>query len=218
MWFWRALYWLMFRGHLYFLWSVIYRYTYQRHFRKHPVPPIGSKWSAHLLQKDLTWRADRWREMFDAIAWPGYGQWRYERELATGRVPPGAFDCDDYAVWLAYGLCKGGYKALVLNVVVPSGRTIKGHHVCLLEEIVDGEKQLWHVGNWGMRGPFDSLRHAVLEVATGLEDPVHGVYNYNIVGWATFLPDCLCLLGLGFGAPKLPHEIRWNKRKEDSDE
>jgi len=216
--FWRLLYWLMFRGHLYFLWSLIYRYTWNRRFKKHPVPEIPSKWSAHLLQKDLTWKADRWRELWDAIAWPGYGQWRYEQEVRGEPTPPGAFDCDDYAVWLAYGLAKSEHNALVLNVVVRSGKGVKGHHVALVEDEVGGERLLWHVGNWGMRGPFDSLRHAVLDVATGLEKPEHGVHNYNIVGWATFLPDCLCLMGLGFGAPKLPTPIRWNKKRKERDD
>jgi hypothetical protein len=93
-----------------------------------------------------------------------------------------SWDCDDSALWCAWAV-KSGFNARILNVVWRTGRwpwNVAGHNVCVCRQ---GD-QFVHIGNWGHRGPFDSMDDVV-------DDILSSVGEKQLVGYHVMSRDQL---------------------------
>lgn len=198
----KLLYTVWVRWLLYFAWSKIYRWLYHRKFRKEEIPVVFSVEELSQRAKTLTWHQDTFKEMLDAIGDPHYVQWVYRQTVETGTQPPGALDCDEFAVWTASMASPVTLLAAVLNVSWVDGLIPKGHNVALIQNKTTGK--FYHTGNWGKHGPFDSFQATVFDIIRlkfGAELP------QRIVGWAVFEPKTLRLICSATGAPKADQKV-----------
>jgi len=111
----------------------------------------------------LTWRADGVKELFDAVGSPMFVQHCLNHVELDEEQPVGALDCDDFSIWCVNVLNKK-YKPRFLTVSWFHGWSTAGHAVCLYEDIVD--KKNYHMGNWGIRGPFEDLEESINDIMT----------------------------------------------------
>lgn len=118
-------------------WSNIYRAIWEREFRDIPLRVFGDLPTLEaLLQKNaLKWRADSWKQLFDAVSYPAKAQLVFEGTYA----PDSGFDCDDFACFTTNVL----EKSLVLakfpvsaprffTVMWLKGWKAAGHNVTLV--------------------------------------------------------------------------------------
>lgn len=134
---------LFIKLHLYKLKSQLYRALFERKYRDVKIgvvarlariPPI--------IDHGKKWRADGWRELFDAVSSPQRCQQIF---LGLAPVPRSGLDCDEHAIYVAAvlkesleaGLCgeDGVANPRFFTVVWMDPKTWKpyGHNVCLLE-------------------------------------------------------------------------------------
>jgi len=115
----------------------------------------------------ITWKKDTWREAWDSVGAPQWVQ-HCLNEIEEGKTQPeGALDCDDFACWAAKVIDAEyepyffgqGWAPIVDGVV---GFKTTGHAICVVKSPVEGE--LWHCGNWGLIGPFSTLRDVSVQL------------------------------------------------------
>ena len=189
-------YWVTFRLGLYRAWSWIYRRTWGKKYRHVDVELVDSLDDIRAKCRALTWNRDDFRELWDAVAWPGRGEAFFQKVASGGVQPGGAFDCDDFATWAAAMANPQRFRAAVLNVVWLKDGKVTGHNVALVEPLAPvfaDVRELYHLGNWGNLGPFCDLSDAVASIAG---DP------RVVVGWAIFDPWDLRVSARGYGTPQ----------------
>ena len=148
---------------------------------------VGSLLSA------LQWTPDGGKELWDVCRSPNWVEFCLTRMELGYPQPPGALDCDEFAVWSAHVLSQK-YTPYMLTVSwVSPTREILGHALCIGRN-KDGK--LFHLGNWGYRPGFSSLKDLCLDVAKsgGASEPV---------AWAILDKD-LNMMTWGKGTPKGP--------------
>jgi hypothetical protein len=190
MWLVRALIWLVFTTRLYTLWSRVYRWLYEREVMSttalktfETVRELGQYLNA---RKEL-WKADSWKQLFDAISSPEYAQQCFE-----GLVEPrSGLDCDEYAVFAANALKKSlllGRMALTEEVSAPQmlsvmwrdGDGLNGHNVCLARI-----KGSWVYMDYGApRGHSYDIRGVALAVLKEYAKP-----DAELLAHARMAPD-----------------------------
>ena len=91
-------------------------------------PQIGVRSDAENLQirRLLTWRADSWKELFDAMHSAEYVEWVAHE---TAEKSPG--DCDDFAAWNAACARVKGYRTCIVMVGWHKGWKPNGHAVAV---------------------------------------------------------------------------------------
>ena len=105
------------------------------------------------------WTPDPWGQLLDYISKP-------EKFYITKKG-----DCDDWACFAANVIC---YPAFILTVnwYNPGGEKFidrfAGHNVCLFFVGL----RWWHAGNWGIRGPFESLKMVIKDIIPDGSIPV----------------------------------------------
>lgn len=183
----RIIRWLAVVGHtigIYGAWSRLWRWGERKwgHY-----PPLKAPASVMQLVNQAKaaanlWLADEWFRLWDATSLPGRLQARIENREGIG----GSCDCDEFAVWCAERLrlldLVYGSKApeavgerRMLQVVwrSPAGKLV-AHHVCAFQWLPPLEERerrgilgmrWWHVGNWGLFGPFEDMAGAVEDIA-----------------------------------------------------
>ena len=199
---------------LYGWWSRVYQLLWDRPYRGRSPAYRGllSPESASRFVRLIPYRHDTWREMGDAFHHPCAGDHLlgeilrineldpdqpFETARATGEIPLGltnacrarynhklSWDCDDSALWCAHAV-RDEYHARVLNVVWRTGRWPRrtgGHNLCL----VLSQDGYYHLGNWPMAGPFDSVASAVLDVLAKV-----GKTEKDLVGFHVLDPERL---------------------------
>lgn len=132
---------LYLRLHGYQLWSYLYRFVWERKYKSvkiHRFERLALLVDFIRLQK---WKADSWKEMFDAVSSP-------EKVQAIGQDASGDHligDCDEFAVYLANAISvslKAGMMAadgianprfLTITWIDKKTKKAGGHNVCLLE-------------------------------------------------------------------------------------
>jgi len=184
----KVAYWLAFRLRIYLLWSKVYRWLYHRKYRTLQFPVSLTPEQATEEMKHLVWRKDGFKELWDAIGSPHWVQHTLA-QIECGGQPPGAMDCDEFAVWAATVIAPN-YQPVVLNVMWRDEKGTRGHNVCLYHS----SGFLYHTGNWGKLGPYGTLQNLV-EILFNL---VQG--QGYVVGWALYSPD-LKLVKMGYGLP-----------------
>lgn len=156
-WILRRLTWLALRGKLYYVWSKIYQFLFERKYRSTPVPGFVSLSGVSEFVGKMRWRKDTWVMLFDAISAP---QATVARHLADQK----AGDCDDISLVDAVcinDMLERGYLKCDTGIIdvgllsVPwvdvKGKT-GGHNVCAFsyKVPVSGSYAInWaHVSNW----------------------------------------------------------------------
>lgn len=121
--------------------------------RQYPSLPEESCWlPTHVLGffKDCKWSSDPWNGVYDYVSRP-------EKFFLTK-----SGDCDDYALFACTMLIRPS-NFLTVSWMEENG-TLNGHAVCVYQ---DSENKWWHLGNWGLRGPFNSL----VDVCKSIQPP-----------------------------------------------
>lgn len=142
------------------IWSRIYRTfnSYDPIILKTGLTPA----KAQDFMSNLPWSPDTWKELWDVCGSPQRFQRDLNVRLRTGMINTGPRDCDDFACWAA-NVIDAKYSPRMLLVCYLDRQSIlpKGHVVCYVEMDEYG----FHVGNWGLKGPFSA---SYLDVATAV--------------------------------------------------
>lgn len=161
----------------YRFWSRLYQRVWHKRYMKG-----GTKESlvdtgltpvaAQNLMNLISWRADKFRELFDAFGAPEWFQYNLNIIKAGGKQKPGAMDCDEYAIWAANSVDKE-YKPEILSVswvqvgVNSKGRyfvKLTGHNVCAVSQYENGIQKFFHIGNWRRSSNFVTRDKLVKDV------------------------------------------------------
>jgi hypothetical protein len=135
-----------------------------------------------LLLSTLPWAPDRWTDLFDVAADPTKFQRALDEKIVSGVVLDESRDCDDFAGWAAYSM-DPAYRPEIVTIAYQriNGASVSGHVVCAFR-LPDTEGGLYfHIGNWGLRGPYSCL-----------ELVAHGVAHEasaKLVGYALLTKD-----------------------------
>lgn len=120
--------------------SYVYRFLWERKYRDVPVNTFSSMSDlVKVLGGGTAWRADSWRALGDAFAYPGKVQKVLQKEEPQ---PTHDLDCDDFAIFTATAIeasriahptgWMGIFRARILTVTWLDGGFISGHNVVLL--------------------------------------------------------------------------------------
>ena len=167
----RALAWVALKGRLYYAWSRMYRWLWQRRYKDVVIPSYTTLDGIASVVARMRWRADGWRELWDAISDPR-ATWSYHVN-DLGKEGP-ANDCDDISMW-AVDRIQQAVDAGALNEVDEVGMLsvpwlddgeAGGHNVCVVC-MFDGWRHMsnWHNGK--LIGPFDDLQDVTRDVLAG---------------------------------------------------
>ena len=88
-------FWLLMKTRLYFVWSRIYRALFEG--KRAPVREFKTLTDLVLYVRGFKWRADSWRQLFDAVGHPEHVEW-----LAQNDPDKFIGDCDEFAVYQAH--------------------------------------------------------------------------------------------------------------------
>ena len=173
-------------------WSRVYRFLFNRKYKNVVVPRNLSYIRADEEMRKLKWSADKLLQLWDVVGSPRWVQHCMNRINEGPPQPIGALDCDEYSCWAAHAI-HPKYMPLLFCFCWYDTRDdkIHGHAMCWVKN-KDGK--YFHLGNWGMRGPYTNLNDACLEIM-----------NYcgagsKPVGWALLDKD-LKAVNKGRGLP-----------------
>jgi len=185
------------------VWSRVYRFLFDRQFRKMPVEKHTDFKAATEDVNRLKWVADGTRELGDVVRDPGWVEVNRQRVQRSMGQLSGALDCDDFAVWLATSLHDTWRPVLLfVNATYQDQGTTKfyGHCVALLRY----GNVYYHCGNWGVKGPFKNEKDVIgsvvgssLDSASTINDVVEALArktDRDPCFWAVYDKD-LKLLG-----------------------
>tara|TARA_R100000008_G_C3585415_1_gene171867 strand:+ start:1148 stop:1804 length:657 start_codon:yes stop_codon:yes gene_type:complete len=167
---------------IYPLWSKLYRWLYHEDYKNIPIAWKLTPEQADEKCQTLTWTKDSAKEMFDAIGSPHWVQHCIDSVKFTGSQPPGALDCDEYASWCAVALdnrlCPMILSVSYMNTWEGSLKP-GGHNVCVYLNRKTNE--IYHIGNWGICGPYSSLESVVRDICYSARK--------ELIGWALYDSD-----------------------------
>jgi len=123
-------------------WSRLYRWLFERQYKDQYLATYRTWKEIVTTLKKMTWKRDSWRQLFDAISYPGKVerilQWNLFKEVG---------DCDEFAIWLVAIIKKAIYRCslenyyglrpldaffLTVTWMAKDGK-LGGHNVCLIE-------------------------------------------------------------------------------------
>jgi hypothetical protein len=198
-WILRGLTWLALRGKLYYVWSRIYRFLFERkRIKKYRIPGYTSLPDGVERTVDrMRWRKDTWVMLFDAVSHPHATLGRHLEGLKAG-------DCDDislFAAWAIRDMMRRGFLAPfrfvgLLSVPWLDGKgKCGGHNVCVVSYVDPQTNEVrWaHVSNWrsGQVQTHDRRNELFADVRDVVRDVLSGPSrdrNCTSLGWAR--ADC----------------------------
>jgi hypothetical protein len=163
-------------------WSKLYQRILERPWIGFQILPWHrdiTPWRAQSLMKVLEWRADGWRELWNAVHHP-----LIVSEAISWYQPKGAMDCEDFALWAATALDKR-YEARVLCVYWSTGRwpwQQAGHAVCLYHD--PDLNEYGYIGNWPRKRKLGSEIDAVRSIVRSA-----GREQEELIGYKTYKPE-----------------------------
>jgi len=187
---WVCVWWVGVVGRWWVTWSRVYRWLWCRRYR-HEVLRSRSLVEAQADMNLVAYVGDGWRALGDSVGTARrFVHWVRVAKLRgcmadDPLVPPYDNDCDDHAAY-GVGVCDGAVYLQVAYMRTDMPRRMGGHVVCLARRSFDhvgvrppvgwrsGVAPLWHIGNWGLHGPFADLEGAVRSVTQGRD----------MIGWA----------------------------------
>ena len=171
-------------------WSGIYRFLYHRKYKDTTLEICSTPQKASERMSQLTWTADDSRALWDSIGSPRWVQHCLNEIDRTGKQPVGPLDCDDFSVWAAHCVhTKYDPRIFIFSWLGKDGK-LHGHAMCWVRN-KDG--RFFHIGNWGLYGPYSNLREACSVILTMSN-------SKNPIGWAIYNKD-LKLLNWGRDLP-----------------
>lgn len=159
----RFMVWLYMTTGLYGLWSRMYRFLWECGYDDaittfSTVKQLGE----FLTVRREMWRADSWRQMFDAVSRPE----RVERIFCGLEEPVHGLDCDEFAIWTGAALRRSRLLGVMtedvsniamLTVTWRDVTGLLGHNACLFRY-----KGSWVFVDYGMpRGHSDTIEGTV---------------------------------------------------------
>jgi hypothetical protein len=174
----RGVVWVVFRLRLYYVWSKIYRFFFERKWRRIELLHAHSLEHIEEITGKMKWRKDTWHVLWDTISTPKATYGRFLQGEPAG-------DCDDislFAVWCIEEYVdrsanpKGIGKIGLLSCpyIRDKGKgKIGGHNVGVFQYVLKGTPYWawisnWHKGRilWRFRSLEDIVR-AVVDEADG---------------------------------------------------
>jgi len=173
------------------LWSSIYRWLYHRKYKDVILDICLTPKIASDKMEKLTWTRDDARALWDAVGSPRWTQHCLNRLCEDYLQPAGPLDCDDYAVWAANCIHPKYEPRIFTFCWAGTDGQIKAHAMCWVR-FKDG--RFFHVGNWGIQGPYSNLRQAcsVILALKGSRTPIGwALYDKNLklAKWGRDLPS-----------------------------
>ena len=192
-----ACHWLVHALRIYPSWSKLYQAIYHRKFRNivlTEMTPLTAESTLRLIE----WRPDRWKEWGDVVGSPHWVQYCLNTVKEGRPQPEGALDCDDFALWSAQCLSTDYEPLYFTTSWMDMAGKFTGHAVCVFFR-GPLRKLLYHIGNWGTRGPFPNLRSIskkMIDMSGGIEP----------IGWSLYTKD-MKLIDFGKGMPPINNLI-----------
>tara|TARA_R110000824_G_scaffold337764_1_gene524339 strand:- start:1550 stop:2170 length:621 start_codon:yes stop_codon:yes gene_type:complete len=173
------------------LWSNIYRFLFHRKYKEVILPRNMSYIKASEEMVKLKWAPDKAMQLWDVVGSPRWVQ-HCINQINEGHAQPlGAMDCDEFSCWAANVVHAKYIPAVFCFAWYDEGKNkLHGHAMCWIKN-KDGK--YFHIGNWGLRGPYKNLREAcsdILKYCLGCKP----------VGWA-LMDANLKVLKSGRGLP-----------------
>lgn len=190
---------------IYPAWAKAYRWLRQRKYKRLEMPSQLNPREAQNRMNKVKWQKDTWREAWDSVGSPQWVQ-HCMNEIELGNPQPeGALDCDDFTSWAVNTIDPSyepyffgqGWAPIIDGEV---GFKATGHAVCVVKMPYSGK--LWHCGNWGLIGPFDTLRD-VGDFICG-NNAERGIKRGKPLSWCLYTHD-MKLVKRGTG---LPHQSK----------
>lgn len=143
-------------------WSIVYRFLYNRKYNDVIVPRNLSYIRADEEMRKLKWSPDKALQLWDVVGSPRWVQYCINRINEGHPQPLGALDCDEFACWATNSI-HAKYMPLIFCFAWFDSRDQKlhGHAMCWVKN-KDGK--YFHLGNWGMRGPYVNLNEACVDI------------------------------------------------------
>ena len=168
------------------LWSKFYRKFFQKKYkntklvRKNNSPKETEVEFFNRVSKvtdGLEWKKDDWTQLWDVISSPQFVQAQINRVEEGLKQENKPLDCDDFSVYFA-NIIAEKFRSKLLAVAYKEKSKLKfgGHAVCLVQ---DSDYQYYHLSNWGLYGPFNTVLDAV--------DSIYQDREY--IGYALFTKD-----------------------------
>ena len=186
-WLCRVAMWLHMRLDLYRWKSAAYRALFERRFAAYPLRPYRSFRELAAFLRSLTWVSDGWRQLWDAISYPGKVE--YVGSGGDRRVG----DCDEFAIYAAVAVSRSveegvftpEAKTWLLTVTWLKGFKPGGHNVCLLEIPTEPPHRRYAYMDYGMPVYFGAVPAVVRGVLARYTD------RAVCIGWTLSNPETL---------------------------
>lgn len=169
---------------LYFLWTRIYRFLWQRKYRGH-VDKRNALEELREVIRNREWKKDGWRELGDAISYPRY----FEEVGSKSKL---ANDCDDFSIWCLDAARKtimsDGLKWMpegLMSIVWKDGWKLSGHNVAVFKAYDGDAVKIAHMSNW-RNGHLYIMKNSTYE---GVALDVVKTKDKSLVGWRLTSPD-----------------------------
>lgn len=149
----RGITWLVFRLRLYYVWSKIYRFFFERKWKHIELPLFESLEAIEETTGQMKWRKDTWHVLWDTISTPKATYGRFLRGEPAG-------DCDDISLFAVRCIEKyvdqspnpkgiGEIGLLSCPYINRKGKgKIGGHNVGVFRYTLHGETYWAWISNW----------------------------------------------------------------------
>ena len=169
---------------LYPLWTRSWRRVLDsryKHYRDQ-IPHYNTAEEAHRdLLGVLDYKPDPLGGQFDVMREPGWVEFNRRLAIKHGIMAQSYLDCDEFATWIAEALPR--YNPKLMSVAFMKNDKPTGHLVALWDVMTDlptATRAYYHGGNWGVRGPFPSLKAAIESITKGREFIYCGIITRSL--------------------------------------
>lgn len=169
----------------YSLWSKLYRFLFQRKYKKVKLKQYNTLESIEKLFSKLSWKKDGIKELWDSIGTPEWVQYCLDEIEKTGKQPQGSLDCDDFSCYAANAyILRCNEIAYLMSIAYKKLPTkkISGHMICVIKR---KNGTYAHISNWGLFYGFKSLEDVVDDIIKN---------DKQLIGYSLIEPKRLKLL------------------------
>jgi hypothetical protein len=180
----KGLFWLAIQSRWFKYWSKLYRFMFEKKYKKNTVEKVPKLETIHNKIKHLKWQPDGFKELYDVCRNPEYGQYLINNHTLGLEPPKGAFDCDDFASY-----CSAAFnprdkndigKILTVTYIDETKKLKVGGHVvfCVYHGF---EKKYSVLSNWGLElKKYNTIAEVVDYVLVGRQLIGYAFYNNNL--------------------------------------
>ena len=170
-------------------WSKLYRLLFNRKYRKIKLDENLTYVEASKILEKLKWTPDKKMQLWDVVSSPEWVQYCLSEVENTKIQPAGPLDCDEYACW-ATNCIDPKFDPRIFCFAWQEDGKLSGHAMCWIQS-EDGRH--YHIGNWGLYGPYNSIRPACEAIISHYD-------QCRPIGWALLDKN----LNLQFSGRELP--------------